>query len=286
MESEMHFDRPDAQVFVPDGTPAGTALARTTHAAIGAHQDDIPIMAFDGILRCFGRDDRWFLAVTVTDGSGSPRRGRYAHLTDDKMRSVRAREENRAASLGKYGASIQLDYPSPAARDKASVAIVTELAAILTAAQPEVIYTHNLADSHDTHVAVALRTIAAIRRLPEPMRPRRLYGCEVWRDLDWLSASDKVVLDVSGGEELATRVLGAYESQIDGGKRYDVAALGRRAAHATFLSSREVDRMRSLIYAMDLTPLMDDGSLSPAEHVLNHVRRLRDDVADRIDRLC
>ena len=58
-------------------------------------------------------------------------------------------------------------------------------------------YTHNLADKHETHVAVALRTIAAIRGLPEEERPARLLGCEVWRDLDWMLDEEKVVLDLS-----------------------------------------------------------------------------------------
>ena len=38
-----------AKVFVPDGTPVSEALARTTHLAVSAHQDDIEIMAYDGI---------------------------------------------------------------------------------------------------------------------------------------------------------------------------------------------------------------------------------------------
>ena len=31
------------------------AVAKTTHMAIGAHQDDIEIMAYHGVLECFGR---------------------------------------------------------------------------------------------------------------------------------------------------------------------------------------------------------------------------------------
>ena len=51
----------------------------------------------------------------------------------------------------------------------------------------------NLVDKHDTHVAVVLRVIAAIRQMPPDIRPEKLYGCEVWRDLDWMLDSDKVV---------------------------------------------------------------------------------------------
>ena len=39
---------------------------------------------------------------------------------------------------------------------------VEDLAGLLRLARPEVVYTHNLADKHPTHVAVALRTISAL----------------------------------------------------------------------------------------------------------------------------
>jgi hypothetical protein len=63
------------------------------------------------------------------------------------------------------------------------------------AARPRILSTHNLADKHDTHVGVALRTIESIRELPVAQRPKKLYGCEVWRGLDWLPDSDKVVFN-------------------------------------------------------------------------------------------
>jgi hypothetical protein len=57
-----------------------------------------------------------------------------------------------------------------------------------------------------------------------------VLGCEVWRDLDWLLDSDKVALDSSAKPELAAALLKVFDSQISGGKRYDLATLGRRAA--------------------------------------------------------
>ena len=62
----MTFSLPTAEIYVPDGRPAAEALARTTHLAIGAHQDDLEIMAADGILQCFQRDERGFTGVVVT----------------------------------------------------------------------------------------------------------------------------------------------------------------------------------------------------------------------------
>ncbi len=93
----MEFANPGAQIYVPDGVAAGEAVTRTTHLAVGAHQDDIPIMAHDGILRCFGRSDQWLLGVTVTDGAGSSRSGLYGDYTDEQMQEVRIEEEKKAA---------------------------------------------------------------------------------------------------------------------------------------------------------------------------------------------
>jgi len=274
----------DDQVFVPDGVAVGDAIARTTHMAVGAHQDDIPIMAYHGILECFGRSDRWFLAVTATDGAGSPRSGLYGDYGNEEMMAVRAVEEHKAAFVGEYGAAVQLGYTSAAAKE-GDEALVADLEGLLRSARPGVVYTHNPADKHDTHVAVALRTVAAIRRLPEEDRPEALYGCEVWRDLDWMADADKVVFDVSAHGNLAAALMGVYDSQVAGGKRYDLATAGRRLAHATFSESHAVDVAEALIYAMDLTPLIADGDADPAEYVARHVARMDDEISDRIRRM-
>ena len=281
----MDFHNPGASIYVPDGVGPAAAVARTTHLAIGAHQDDIPIMAYDGILRCFGQSDQWFLAVTVTDGAGSPRAGLYADYTDDQMRAVRVVEEQKAAFVGEYAAAIQLDYTSAAAKADESDTVVDELARIISAAAPSIVYTHNLADRHDTHVATALRTVAAIRSLAPEQRPGTLYGCEVWRDLDWLADSDKVLFDVSLHGNLSAALIGVYDSQVSGGKRYDLATDGRRLANATYLASHEVDEAEALIIGMDLTPLVSDEGLDPAEFVVDHINRMQQEVADRIERM-
>ena len=182
----MRFNQSTAEVFVPDGLPVDQALARTTHMAISAHQDDIEIMAAEPILRCFQQEDRWFCGVVVTDGRGSPREDLYQSYSDEAMREVRFKEQKKAAFVGEYAAQIMLDYPSRAIKDAANRQPVEDLTALLKTARPQVVYTHNLADKHDTHVGTAVKVIAAIRCLEEAERPQKLYGCEVWRDLDWL----------------------------------------------------------------------------------------------------
>ena len=280
----MKFANPGAQIFIPDGVDQEIALRRTTHLAVGAHPDDVPIMAFDGIRRCFGQTDEWFLSITVTDGAGSPRTGPYSDYSDAAMRTVRSGEEKKAANIGEYTAAVLLDYPSSAVKESPHDSIVNELAELMNTARPEVVYTHNLADKHDTHVATALRTLAAIRRLPNNTRPAAVYGCEVWRDLDWMLDTDKVVFDVSDHENLAQALIAVYDSQIRGGKRYDLAAAGRRLAHATFSESHDVDNAEASIYAMDLTPLTEDSG-DVVAYVSDHIWRLEEDVAERIGRL-
>jgi LmbE family N-acetylglucosaminyl deacetylase len=281
----VKFHSPTAEIFIPDGAGDAEALARTTHLAVSAHQDDLEIMAAGPILQCYRRPDEWFTGVVVTDGRGSPRIGLYEAFSDEAMHTVRIQEQKQAATVGEYSAQILLDYPSRAVKSASDSGPVEDLLALLRAAKPKFVYTHNLADKHDTHVGVALRLIAAIRRLPKPERPQRLCGCEVWRDLDWLNDSDKVVFDLTAHENLQAALLGVFDSQIAGGKRYDLASLGRRRANATYFESHGVDVSTGMSYAMDLTPLIQNDALDPAEFVLNHINNFSKDVKERLARL-
>lgn len=278
------FSAPKSEVFVPSGTEPAAALGRTSHLGIGAHADDLEIFATAGILECFQRDDRWFSGVVVTDGAGSPRHGRYRGHTDERMREVRRVEQRKAAVIGDYSAVVLLDHESRAVK-REERAVIEDLKRVLVATSPEVVYTHSLTDKHDTHVAVALRVVQAFRELPSDQRPARVLGCEVWCDLDWLSDQQKVVMPLSGQEHLEHALLGVFDSQIAGGKRYDEAALGRRRAHATFSSTHAVDDATGKIYAMELTPLVQNRNLDPALYALQLIDGFRAEVEQRLSRL-
>ena len=280
----MKFHLPSAEIFVPDGKPASEALARITHLGIGAHQDDLEFMAFHGILQCFHSDTECIGGVTCTNGSGSARTGSYAEFTDEEMMAVRREEQRQAAIVGRFGAMVQLDYPSGIAKDPADPRLREDLRAILTAAKPRVVYTHNPADKHETHIAVVVPVIQAIRDLPRDRRPQAVHGCEVWRDLDWLGDAEKVVHDVSGNDSLAAALNGIFDSQIAGGKRYDLAVMGRRRANATFFQSHGVDRGDALAFAMDLTPIAHDDSRDIVEYVTGAIDRFRADVVEKLSR--
>jgi LmbE family N-acetylglucosaminyl deacetylase len=278
----MQFHNPAADVFIPDGSAPDAALARTTHLCIAAHQDDIEIMAYHGIAECFGRRDRGFTGVVVTNGAGSPRAGIYASYTDEEMQQVRLTEQRKAAYIGDYACQIQLGFSSRQVKDPRETAVVDDLLQVLRATRPEIVYLHNFADKHDTHVAVALRSLAALRAVRGETRPRKVYGCEVWRDLDWLPDSDKQVLPVSARSNLAAALVGVFDSQVTGGKRYDLATAGRRLAHATYYASHGTDEESALTFAMDLTPLLEDPNLPVADYVLAFIDRFRADVQTRL----
>jgi LmbE family N-acetylglucosaminyl deacetylase len=281
----MQFHQPAAELFIPDGLSPEQGLARTTHLAIAAHQDDIEIMAAAPILECYQQPDLWFSGVVVTDGRGSPRDGLYAQYDDEEMRRVRFKEQRKAAIVGEYAAQVLLDWPSVAVKDGAARGPVEDLLALLQAARPRYVYTHNLADKHDTHVGVALKVIAALRSLPPAARPQKVYGCEVWRDLDWMLDEDKVAFDLSLHENLQAALLGVFDSQISGGKRYDLASLGRRRANATYFASHGVDATLGLNFGMDLTPLVADPTRDVAAFVQDHIQRFAGDVGERLKRV-
>ncbi len=242
-------------------------------------------MAAGPILECFQREDKWFTGVVVTDGRGSPRNGMYEKYSDEEMRLVRFKEQRKAAVVGEYAAQVLLDHPSKVVKDGSATQPVEDIVSVLQATRPQVVFTHNLADKHDTHVAVALRVIAAIRSLPENERPQTLYGCEVWRGLDWMVDDDKVCLDLSQQENLQAALLGVYDSQISGGKRYDLASMARRRANATYFESHGVDVTSGLSFAMDMTPLITDIDISASEYVHEFIHRFAQEVSDRLERL-
>lgn len=283
----MKFSQPRADIFAPSGEDPSAALARVTHLCIAAHQDDIEILAHDAICDCL--DDphhKAFGGVVVTDGGGSPRTGAYADFTDEQMKDVRRDEQRRAAQLGRYAIQLQLAHPSADVKHAStpSLSLAADLATLFSACSPQVVYVHNPADKHDTHVAVFLRTLEAMRALPADKRPPRVLGAEVWRDLDWLLDADKVALDSGRRPDLAADLLKAFDSQITGGKRYDLATAGRRLAHATFHTSHATDRLAGITWAMDLTPLVNDPTLDVADFTLAHLDRLRADIANRLKR--
>ena len=278
----MQFHKPTADIFVPDGATPEAALARTTHLCISAHQDDIEIMAYHGVAECFGLKDKGFTGVVVTNGAGSPRSGIYGDYTDAEMQKVRILEQRKAAYVGEYGCQIQLAFTSAEVKNAKETVVIEDLKKILLAANPEYVYLHNPADKHDTHVGVTNAFAGRPARGAQQIPLKKVYGCEVWRDLDWLPDEDKQILPVSARSNIAASLVGVFDSQVSGGKRYDLATAGRRLAHATYYASHGTDQESAINFAMDLTPVVEDESLPIADYVLGLVDRFRADVEKRV----
>jgi LmbE family N-acetylglucosaminyl deacetylase len=272
----------EADIYIPDGKSEDEALARVTHLGVGAHADDLELLAGHAILASHQKTDRSFAGVICADGAASPRSGPYASRNADEMKEIRRQEQRAAAESGAYGVLIQLGYPSPVIKDTKNPALEQDLLRIMEACRPQAVFSHNLADKHDTHVAVAAALIRAIRWMNQAERPQKLYGCEIWRGLDWLEDKEKVSFDLSGADPLLTSLLREFKSQIGGGKRYDTAFMGRLRANAAFQDPQAADQAKLVLLAMDLTPLIRDNTADMADFVAARIERFKNDVLARI----
>ena len=277
----MKLSNNRAEIFIPEGKVEAQALMQTTDLCIAAHQDDIEIMSYGAIAGCYGQADKHFTGVVMTDGGGSARSGVYANYSDDDMKAIRAIEQKNAALIGRYSAQVLLSFKSSEVKDPTNRAVIDDIKALILHTQPEAIYTHNLADKHDTHVAVVMHVIRALRELPLDKRPKKVVSMEVWRSLDWLCDEDKTVYDTGAYPNISSALVGIFDSQVSGGKRYDLATIGRRLANATFFESHAVDDFASASFGLDITDLVNSG-MSPAEFINTYIDKFRTDVNQRI----
>lgn len=282
----MQFMNHNTISFVPDGTNLINALDRTTALCIAAHQYDTELLAYDAIEECYNDQQKWFTSVVVADGGESLRSRAYEGSTDEEIKKIKGIEQNSASIVGRYSVQIQLGYTNAQVQRPENNLLDQDIINIILACKPETIYTHNLADKHDTHVAMTLRVIDVLRELPIEMRPKRLYGMEVWRGRDWLGIDDdKKAFDALNHEILAASILGLYDSQIIGGKRYDLATLRRSRENATRLEEHQTNTLCSAIYGIDLTELQLDKSITPKEFILKRIDNLQKDIVQRLERL-
>jgi len=270
----------NSTICIPDSVSLPEALGRITHLGVGAHQDDLEFMAFHGIAECYESDGLWFGGVTCTDGKGSSRNSAYANLSSNELGALRRQEQEEAAKIGRFGIMIQLGYSSSEATDPQSDLLPNDLFQILSATRPQVVYTHSPADKHRTHLGVFAALLQALRRMPAVDRPSKLIGCEGWRDLDWLCDREKVRMDVSEHADLAEKLNSVFASQIAGGKRYDLAVTGRRAANATFYEPREGDHASQVLTGIDLTPLIVEESIDVIDFTRGFIRRFENEVVN------
>ncbi len=281
----MDFQKPEATLFIPDQIDEKIAIQTTTRMAIVAHPDDAEILAYHGIVECFDNPKESFGCVTMTNGSSTPRDFLYADYTDEEMVQVRRREQQTASIIGKYSFVAQLDYTSKELRDGENQSPSIDLNTIFQKVNPRVVYTHNLADKHDTHMAATIRVINALRSLPDGRKPEAVYGCEAWRDLDWMTEIDQIRFDLSRHMNIAHALIAVHDTQNIGVKRYDQGVIARRRAHAVFNDTHGIGNLEAMGLGMDLTPLIKDSSLDISQYAAQFIQRFSDEVVDRIHRM-
>jgi LmbE family N-acetylglucosaminyl deacetylase len=285
-ETVMTFARHDAELYIPDGVSPQTAMARADILAICAHPDDIEVMAVPGILKAHARGGLRFFGVVATNGVGSMRSVDYADRSYLEMREIRIGEQKEAARLGRYSGLALLNYESGEVKDAGFTDIDTDLVGILKEIRPEEVYLHNPFDRHDTHIAVCLRSIEALRAVAAETgwMPERVYGAEHWRGLDWLVHCDRVALPVHDPEKISDQLLHVYKSQMMGVRQFDQAVRGRRIVNATYQEGYAIGNEHEVAFAVDLLPLVEDPTIRVTDYVRHTVDRFRADIVSRLER--
>ena len=263
-----------------DFTHLEDSLSGGTHLAIGAHPDDLEVMAGHGIIECLSSKDLEFIGVTCCTGSGSARGESFKGIDSQTMMELRRKEQINSAKLGRYACALQLGYESQQVKGKKNTLFITELKKIISKVQPQVIYTHNLMDKHQTHISVAIHVLEALRELD--YRPNAIHGCEVWRGLDWVNDGQKVVLPIKK-PGLIEELISIHKTQIENGKNYAKANRGRMLANATFFDAKQVDQFTEVLFAIDLLPLLENKKLTYSEFVNTYFESLQSDVNKNLD---
>jgi LmbE family N-acetylglucosaminyl deacetylase len=280
----MQFSHPKGHLYLPDQAELPAALQRTTHLGVGAHPDDLEFMGWHPILQCLHSPDFRFSGVIASDGRSSPRAGLYGHYSDEEMVEARLLEQRNAASTGDYAAlfSLMHEETGPVMGGQDPARLVEDLCQVLRLTRPQVVLTHNLCDRHPHHVVVVLAVVEALRKMGPDYYPEEFYGGETWRGLDWMNPSDRLAFDVSEHQNLTAALMGIFDSQITGGKRYDLATAGRKRANATYSDPLTTDQSSSLEYAMDLMPLLRDPKLEPVDYASGLIDHFLQDVRQRL----
>ena len=256
--------------YIPDSVCQAEAHARCSHLGIGAHADDLEFMAYHGISACYQAPAHWFGGILCTAGNRPIQKSEQSQTAYAQQRIA---EQRAAAQLGAYSFVHQMGYASEQVQTiDTRGPIIDAIEQSLLTIQPDIVYTHNPVDQHPSHRAVCQIVLEAIQRIPPYSRPKRLYGCELWGSLDWLAPQDKIAMDVSTHPQRAQRLNHCFKSQIEGGKNYAAAVIGRRRANATFQDPYTPDQVEQLWLAMDLSPLLGEADASKPVDLVSFVQ--------------
>ena len=125
----------------------------------------------------------------------------YEKKTDAEMQKIRRDEQIAAADEGRYASTVQLGFES--ADIKGMETGNLQAAGQVRAALKEIIdhtpklkklYLQSIFDAHDTHHALTMLSLEAVRMLDVKKRPEKCYGVEVSSSLSWLPAEHRMPL--------------------------------------------------------------------------------------------
>jgi hypothetical protein len=159
-------------------------------------------------------------------------------VTDDAMRTIRQREQEKAAVVGEYAAVVMLDRTSADVQGPGHVALVQELTDLLRAARPEVVYTHSPRTGIRRTYRWSSPPWPPAARCPPASAPRESSAARCGATSSGSPQRTRSRSDVSGRDSMGAALMGVFESQIVGGKRYDLAVPARRLAHADVHTTR------------------------------------------------
>ena len=260
------------------------ALTHATDIAVGAHPDDVEIMA-GGILlndQKIGAPTKW-LSVIVTNGaaSNSVLVGDTSTKTPQERTAMRQHEQREAARLTntpviqyKYHSAVTNGFMGAAKKEEATAALETLFAATPNVAR---IYGHNPLDKHDTHLGVLACMVGALRRTAKD-NPHltNVYGMEVWGGLSGVEpeltlfpitdevskAGEETVLEKLG------RVIGVYVSQIEGQARdYAKTTIARLIGHGGYVTNPFLSQPpEGMMLGLDMTELVQNQDLTLGQY--------------------
>ena len=240
-------------------------------------------MAYHGVAECFGRKDKWFTGVVVTNGAGSPRTGIYGDYTDQEMQKVRVLEQRKAAYVGEYACQIQLGFTSAEVKNPKETVVVEDLTKILRRRQARVRLPaqsrrqarYPRRRDHALHRRAARR--ARSGEAEEGLRLRSLARSRLAARRRQAGAAR-----VSARSNIAAALVGVFDSQVSGGKRYDLATAGRRLAHATYLRLPRHRPGKRPQFRHGPDAAGGESRLTSSDYVLGLVDRFRADVEKRV----
>jgi LmbE family N-acetylglucosaminyl deacetylase len=256
-----------------------SALESCTHLGVGAHPDDLEVMAHHGILQCFGSAKHNFFGVTCTTGGGSTRSSQFENLSEEEFIEKRKQEQILSATKGEFCGCALLGFCSQEIKNQYNQSLLKDLIQVIEGSQPEVVYTHNLFDKHKTHVSVTLHLIEALKMVGH--RPKSFFGVEVWRSLDWLADEKKQVLAVED-PQMVRDLIDCHQTQTSE-KKYHEATLGRMRANATFFDALKSDQDGYQLFALDYLPLLQGQTLK--SFYQEHIQEFQDSLETNLQGL-